>query len=63
MQKEWRMVMMTVALVGAFFITFLPFAVSHSISVFGEISLPPAVDLYTTALTTFSSVVSHILCL
>ena len=58
MQREWKMVLMTVTLVVAFFITFLPFAVSRSVSISAGIRLSPAVVHYTTAWSTFNSVIN-----
>ena len=52
------MAMMTVALVISFFITFLPYTCCRLVSVFAEMTLSPTVFLYTTAWTTFNSVIN-----
>ena len=63
MQKDWKIAMMTVALVIAFVITWLPFLVCRLVSVFSKNSLASPVRLYTAALTTANSVINPYLVL
>ena len=57
-RKDWKIAMMTVAVVMIFFITWLPFIVFCTVSIFNKNSLSLSVYLCTSALTTFSSLIN-----
>ena len=59
--KDWKIAIMTIALVIGVFITWLPFAVSRTVALINRKDPSSDVDYYAAALTTGNSVINSYL--